>query len=287
MGTEIKMDTIAANGFTFTCRTCGMDNTGELILFLHGFPESSIMWVKLMRQLAAKNYRCLAFDLRGYSDGARPDGLEHYEIKKLAADVMAVADTLPGSERFHLVAHDWGSAIGWVVVTLNADRIITWSSLSNPHTEPYRWGIDNDPSQKEQSAYIHYLMGPNDPELAYWADDLARLRNLWVGFPQAQIDDYVRIFRDKAALKAATHYYRAIMTYPFEMDFPAITIPTLAIQGMEDTAVSMLTCDKSHAYLRGYYQYIQLPGADHWLMEKNFDDVAPEVMAHIAKFPAK
>ena len=56
MGTEIKMDTIAANGFTFTCRTCGMDNTGELILFLHGFPESSIMWVKLMRQLAVAHF---------------------------------------------------------------------------------------------------------------------------------------------------------------------------------------------------------------------------------------
>ncbi|NLW77919.1 MAG: alpha/beta hydrolase [Ruminococcaceae bacterium] len=286
MSTEIKKTFVTANGFTFSCRTCGMDNSGELVLFLHGFPETTIMWVRLMQELAAKNYRCVAFDQRGYSDGARPDGMEHYEVKKLAGDVVAVADTFPDSQKFHLVGHDWGSAIGWVTVTLYSDRIITWNSLSNPHAEPYRWGIDNDPSQKEQSAYIHYLMGPGDPEKVYLDNDMARLRGAWAGFPQEQFDEYIALFQQPAVLKAATHYYRAIMTYPMEIDFQPLTMPVLSILGMKDVYVSMLTSDKSHAYMRGYYKYIQLPDADHWLLEKNYDDVAPEIIEHITKFPA-
>lgn len=287
MGHEIKVGQVSANGFEFKCRSCGMENSGELVVFLHGFPESSAMWVRLMQEMADKGYRCLAFDQRGYSVGARPEDVAEYEIKKLASDVIAVADTIPNSEKFHLVAHDWGSAIGWIVISLYASRIASWSSLSNPHSEPYRWGIDNDPSQKASSEYIHNLLKPGNPEKIYWENDLARLRGLWAGFPQEVFDDYVGIFTDFEAVKTATHYYRAIMLYPMEIDFQPITLPSLCILGMKDTAVSIITMDKSHAYMRGYYKYIQLPEADHWLMEKQYDVVAPEVMKHIAMFPIK
>ena len=285
MGHEIKIGQVSANGFTFKTRSCGMDNTGELVIFLHGFPESSAMWVRLMKTMADKNYRCFAFDQRGYSPLAQPEEVEEYAVEKLVADVLAIADTLPNSQKFQLVTHDWGSIVGWVFVTLYPERVACWSNLSTPHIVPYRWGVHNDPSQKEASAYIHYLCSPGDPELIYWQNDLERLRGVWAGFPQDVLDDYVELFRDKKTLKCTTHWYRAPEVCPMDIEFTPITIPIMLIVGMKDTALSMNTADKGHSYARGYYKYIQLPDADHWLTEKNYDLVEKEVLDHISNFP--
>ena len=55
MSSTLKKEIIKANGMEFTCRTAGLDNNGELVMCLHGFPESSIVWEKLIVQLAEKN----------------------------------------------------------------------------------------------------------------------------------------------------------------------------------------------------------------------------------------
>lgn len=52
----------------FLCRTAGLGPNGELIIFLHGFPESSIIWEKTTTKFADMGYRCLAPDQRGYYD---------------------------------------------------------------------------------------------------------------------------------------------------------------------------------------------------------------------------
>ena len=45
---------------------------GDPILCLHGFPESSYMWHRLLPALAAAGYRALAPDLPGFGD-SEPD----------------------------------------------------------------------------------------------------------------------------------------------------------------------------------------------------------------------
>lgn len=60
MSNTVKKTTIKVNGMEFLCRTAGLDNEGELVIFLHGFPESSIIWKKTMEKLEALGYRCLA-----------------------------------------------------------------------------------------------------------------------------------------------------------------------------------------------------------------------------------
>jgi len=105
---------------TFHCRTAG--DSGEPVILLHGFPETSHMWVELLPKLEAAGYRCLAPDQRGYSPGARPEGKENYQYGDLASDVFALADAW-GVDRFHLVGHDWGAGAGWAAVATNPDRI--------------------------------------------------------------------------------------------------------------------------------------------------------------------
>ena len=64
---------IRASGMEFRARIAGFDNpSGEGVILLHGFPETSIMWTPLIERLAKAGYRVVAFDQRGYSPGARP-----------------------------------------------------------------------------------------------------------------------------------------------------------------------------------------------------------------------
>ena len=65
---------IPAGKFTFTARESGPGD-GPLVLFLHGFPQSSYEWRHQVAALGAAGYHAVAPDLRGYSPGARPEGV--------------------------------------------------------------------------------------------------------------------------------------------------------------------------------------------------------------------
>ena len=107
----ISKDIIKIGPLTFDVRIAG-DNPNELVILLHGFPETSHMWIKLMGKLAASGFYCVAPNMRGYSEGAQPRGIRKYELDYLSEDVVAIADHL-GKDQFHLIGHDWGSAVGW------------------------------------------------------------------------------------------------------------------------------------------------------------------------------
>ena len=129
---ESFADVTTKNNLTFTCRVSGLENTGETVILLHGFPSTSHMWHELIDFLSNENYRVIAPNQRGYSQGARPSEISEYRIDNLVEDVLDIADAM-NIDKFHLVGHDWGSAVGWVVTTPNKDRILTWTALSVPH----------------------------------------------------------------------------------------------------------------------------------------------------------
>src|ERR1044071_1522832 len=77
----------------FRTRVAGRED-GELVLLLHGFPQSSAEWNAQLDALADAGYRAVAPDQRGYSPGARPDGVDQYTVPHLVADVLGFADQL-------------------------------------------------------------------------------------------------------------------------------------------------------------------------------------------------
>jgi pimeloyl-ACP methyl ester carboxylesterase len=116
---------------TFDARVAGPED-GELVLLLHGFPQTSYSWRSQLEALGAAGYRAVAPDQRGYSAGARPAEVERYAIPALVGDVIAIADEL-GGHRFHLVGHDWGAAVAWQVAGRHQDRLRSLTVLSVPH----------------------------------------------------------------------------------------------------------------------------------------------------------
>jgi pimeloyl-ACP methyl ester carboxylesterase len=57
---------------------------GPLVILLHGFPQRNTVWDAVVPSLAAKGYRCLAPNQRGYSAGAVPRRRRDYRMPRCA-----------------------------------------------------------------------------------------------------------------------------------------------------------------------------------------------------------
>jgi pimeloyl-ACP methyl ester carboxylesterase len=270
---------IPARGMEFRARIAGAKGDG--VILLHGFPVTSAMWEPLLAAAADAGYRAVAFDQRGYSPDARPEGAASYAAPELIDDVMAVADAV-GFERFHLVGHDWGSAVGWGVVLRHPERVLTWSSLSIPHPAAFLGALQDDPDQQRRSAYFRLFSTPWVPEIMFTFNGLAGLRaGVYDQMSPAQREEYLRVFAEPGALTAALNWYRAIpLSRASAADgSPEVTRPTLFLWGNTDPAVGRGSVEAQRAYMKNGYREIELDGG-HWLMEEHGPRVTQEVLAH-------
>jgi predicted alpha/beta-fold hydrolase len=68
--------------------------SGPVVLLLHGFPELWLSWRHQMVALAARGFRALAPDLRGYGDSSAPADPAAYSIFHIVGDIVALLDHL-------------------------------------------------------------------------------------------------------------------------------------------------------------------------------------------------
>ena len=277
----IEIKKIGVNELEFDCRVTG-EASNNLVILLHGFPESSFMWTKLMTHLAGQGFYCVAPDLRGYSKGACPQGVKHYTIDQLSSDILAIAAAL-GFEKFHLIGHDWGAAIGWNIVYHNPVSIISWTAMSVPHNRAFGKALATDPVQKKKSRYIGFFLIPWLPEFILRQNDFKRFRRLWRRSPADEVEHYLSIFRQKASLSAALNYYRANLGKNKLPKLGEIPTPTLFIWGNKDLAVGTIAAEGNEKYMTGDYQFIPVDGG-HWLVQSNYPEVQTAVESHLKKY---
>ncbi len=269
---------VKVNDLTFTCRVSGLENTGDAVILLHGFPETSRMYYDLIPVLVSEGYKVVAPDQRGYSQGARPPKISDYSIDKLSQDVIDIADAFQ-FEKFHLVGHDWGSAVGWVTAALYSERIISWTALSVPHLDAFFDAINTDKDQQRKSQYIKFFKKPILPELYFKIFGYTYLKNIWRKSSQLEIEKYLEVFKQRGALKASLNWYRANMNNEDKF-IGDITTPTLIIYGLKDMAIGEKSVDESEKYLKGEYKIEKL-NSGHWLMQESFEAVSNSILQHL------
>lgn len=270
---------IAARGFEFRARVAGLRSDGPGLILLHGWPVTSIMWEPLVARAAAAGFRVVAFDQRGYSPDARPEGVENYAVPELVDDVMGVADAV-GFERFHLAGHDWGSIVGWVAAAQRPDRVLSWASLSIPHPR----AIPDPERDASPPGYIRLFRTAGVAEsFLGFGGRLVMRTLLYGGMPEAHRAEYHAVFSEPGALTASLNWYRAIDPTGSEMsELAAVRQPVLYVYGKRDIPafVNPGVQERLRAYVAGPFERIALD-AGHWLIEEQEQVVVDAVMKHL------
>jgi len=275
---------IRVGEFAFDALAAGPPE-GELVLLLHGFPQTAEAFRGELRTLGGAGYRAVAPSQRGYSPGARPDGIAPYAVPELVADVIGMADAL-GADSFHLVGHDWGGAVAWVTALRHADRVRSLTVLSTPHFAALTAArASASADQARRSAYFSTFAEP-DADAALLADDAAGLRAIYSGLSPDVAERYVEVFSRPGALRAALAWYaaafgRSAAAVPApgatpQAAQPLIRVPTLYVWSTEDGAFGREAALSTAQFVGGPYRFQVIEGVGHWL-----PDLVPERVSRL------
>jgi len=276
---DIDVDT-----FRFDAHTAGPED-GELVLLLHGFPQTSLEWRAQLQALGDAGYFAVAPNQRGYSERARPTTVDAYDYKLLVDDVLAMADAL-GRARFHLVGHDWGAVVAWGVAAEAPDRVTSLTAVSIPHPDAFAAAL-GDPSSCQYEASSYFETFTADGTAAnLLAGDAFLLRNVvWGDLDPAAEEAYLEVLGTEEALGAALNWYRANITGRQLRPEPIgpVAVDTLFIWSDGDTAICTEPAEDTANHVDGPYRFEVLSNVDHWIPERAPDEVNALLLEHLGK----
>ncbi len=269
---------VTITGLTFDVVTAGPDD-GVPVLLLHGFPQSAYMWRHAQAALAAAGYRAIAFDQRGYSRGARPGAQADYATSLIVDDALAVMTAL-GHARFHLIGHDWGGQIAWLLAAHHAARVRSLAVLSRPHPAAFTRALKDDPVQAERSGHHRrFLEDAAITELrAQNLNPLFELMNAQ-GVPASDVKVFLDALRPAGAFEAAINWYRAGTLKA--ADTPSISVPTCYVWGDNDATVGRLAAELTAEYVRAPYRFVAVPGGGHFVVDQMPDAMNALLHKHL------
>lgn len=174
---------------------------GDAIVLLHGWPQTSHEWRKIVPRLA-EHYTAIAPDLPGLGDSGLL--IHGYDKRSVAQYIHGLVQSL-SFERIYLVAHDMGVPVAYAYAALYPDEICQLVILDVPPPTAGAainlWHIGFHMVSELPEALIQ---GREEIYLRYFYGD---------AYPQAITEDdvreYVRCYSNPASFKASLDYYRA------------------------------------------------------------------------------
>lgn len=205
------------------------------------------MWHKIAPRLATE-FTLFAADLRGYGDSTKPqDGENHsnYSKRAMAHDQIELMAHF-GFEKFSIVGHDRGGRVGHRMALDFPDRITKLTVLDIVPT----YNLLHHVSNEVATAFYHwfFLIQPSPfPETLIVSNVEFYLKYMmfrdmahnevpaWMG--EGAFAEYLRCYRDPAALHATCEDYRAGESIDMKHDEEdlkrKISCPVLVLWGKE------------------------------------------------------
>jgi pimeloyl-ACP methyl ester carboxylesterase len=223
----IERDTAEVNGQKIHFLRAG---TGPTLVLVHGYPESSLTWRKIMPDLG-KEFTVIAPDTRGTGQSSLADG---FSLEDVADDIYERVKSL-GFTKVCLVGQDFGVQVASAYAAKHRDTVSALAVIESPlsgfgledlFASFWHFGFMASPfselliTGKEKEFFSAFAFG----------DFVFRKE----AFPQADIDRYIADRSRPGRLRAGFAYYRALLA---SKDFfsktvaPPWTFPVLAIDG--------------------------------------------------------
>lgn len=167
---------VEANGIRLNLIEKGQ---GPLVLFCHGFPETSHAWRNQLSALAAAGYRTVAPDLRGYGGSDRPEAVGAYTVLQVIGDMVALMDVL-GEKQAVIVGGGWGAIIAWQAALIRPERFRAVAALGVPMMgRAPMLPSKLFPQTSDAWFYTHYFASPGLAERELEANVAVTLRKIY------------------------------------------------------------------------------------------------------------
>jgi pimeloyl-ACP methyl ester carboxylesterase len=243
---------------------------GRPVVLIHGFPDSGRLWRHQVPALADAGFKVIVPDMRGYGASDKPAEVDQYNLLYTVADVGAVLDDA-GVERAHVVGHDWGAAVAWVLAAVAPERVDHLVALSVGHPTTFR---AEGYEQFEKSWYMLLFQFEGIAERWLSDDGWANFR-AWGRHPDT--DGVIAELEANGSLTPALNWYRA--NVPAEsyvsprVELPPVQAPTMGVWSSGDFALTEGQMLRSAAHVSGGWRYERVDGPGHWMQLEGPDEV--------------
>jgi len=251
---------------------------GRPVILLHGFAETSHMWLPLMRELA-RDHTVIAPDLRGAGESdTPPDG---YTKAAMARDIHALALAKFGETPIDLVGHDIGLMVAYAYAAQypNGVRRIVLMDAFLPGVGDWqkvwllrdKWHFNfygETPLKLVQGRERIYLDH-------FWNDFAANPRH---SLSEADREFYTAEYAKPGHMRAAMEYFRAFdqdATDFAQFARTPLTMPMLVLTGEKASGEFLIAQAR---LVDTNVEGVIVPGAGHWLMEEAPGFVIPRLV---------
>jgi haloalkane dehalogenase len=234
------------------------DPGAPVVLFVHGYPESSFMWRAAIDAVAADGWRAIAPDLPGYGDSEPdPPGTWERHVEALERFRQAL-----GLDNPVLVVHDWGVMVGlrWACDHPGAARALVISD--GGFFADRRW-----------HDFANSLRTPGEGEKLIEGFTREALESVLgqasTGIDSEAIEQYWKGFADPVRRRGHLELYRSgdfDKLEPYEGCVAALQVPALILWGANDRFAGVKMAHRFHDELPGSELHV-FDDAGHFVWE--------------------
>jgi pimeloyl-ACP methyl ester carboxylesterase len=253
---------------------------GSPVVLLHGFAETSHMWLPIM-PLLAQRHTVIVPDLRGAGASGKPGS--GYNKTNMAVDIHELTSSL-GFDRVSIVGHDIGLMVAYAYAAQfpkATERVVLMDAFLP--------GIGNwkDVWLLRDLWHFHFY-GPV-PLALVRGRERTYLEHFWNDFaadpkhsvPEADRRFYARAYAQPGAMRAGFEYFRSFEHDAEEfarLSATPLTMPVLVLTGEKAGGTFLIEQAKIVASdVRG----LVVTGSGHWLMEEAPAVVIPAIVDFI------
>jgi len=253
---------------------------GPPLVLLHGYAETSRMWIPLLPRLTAK-FRVIAPDLPGIGDSAIPaDGID---MKTSAIRIHSLVRSL-GITKARVVGHDIGLMVAYAYAAMypaETEKLIVMDAFL-PGVG--RWeDFYNDPRN------WHFRFNGPTPEKLVQGRERTYFEHYWNDFaadgtrsiPEADRQAYTAAYARPGRMRAGWAYFVSFLQAAKdfgELSKTRLTMPVLAVGG--DKAAGDFLAEQMKLVADDLHVVI-IRNSGHWIMEEQPSQTADALLGFL------
>jgi pimeloyl-ACP methyl ester carboxylesterase len=257
---------------------------GEAVVLLHGWPQTSHCWREVI-PLLAEDYTVVAPDLRGLGQSYDPG--TGYDKRSVAEDVVALMRRDLGIDRFHLIGHDWGGVVAYMLAAYQPEAVTTLTivDVAVPSaTTPLmsqggrRW---HHPFHQTPELPEALVTGRESIYLGWFFDNYGASTS---AIGEEDRAHYMHWYSDPQVLRAGFGYYRAFEQDKADVSAAApLRMPVLAVGGAAGWGRGHEVAESLRPLVDGHVSEHIVAKAGHWVPEEQPDGLAAALRDHFRR----